>query len=184
MGRDMLRRALEVADKSGDITFAGYCHVSLTSNLAASGDPLIDVQRETEIGLSAAQRARFEFVSDFLSAHLGLARTLRGLTPTFGSFGGAGFDQLEIERRFVSNPNLTLAKISYRIRELQAHFFAGDYAAAIDASLAAQKLPWTAVSQFVETADHRFYGALATRSANKTSMSRRLRVNWRWSHIA
>jgi PAS domain S-box-containing protein len=164
-GRDMLRRALEVAEKSGDVTFAGYCHVSLSSNLSASGDPLIDVQRETEVGLSAAQRARFEFVVDFLNAHLGLARTLRGLTPKFGSFDGAGFDKLEIERGFAGNPNLRLAEISYRIRELQAHFFAGDYAAAIDASSKAQTLPWMAVSQFVETADHRFYGALAHAAA-------------------
>jgi PAS domain S-box-containing protein len=164
-GRDMLRRALEVAERSGDVTFAGYCHISLSSNLSASGDALIDVQSETEIGLSAAQRARFEFVVDFLSAHLGLARTLRGLTPKFGSFEDAGFDKLEVERGFAGNPNLTLAEISYRIRELQAHFFAGDYAAAIDASSKAQRLPWMAVSQFVETADHRFFGALARAAA-------------------
>jgi predicted ATPase len=164
-GRRRLRRALEVAEKSGDVTFAGYCHVSLTSNLSASGEPLVEVQRQAEVGLLAAQRAGFEFVIDFLNGHLGLIRTLRGLTPTFGSFDGAGFDQLELEKRFASNPNLTLAEISYRIRQLQARFFAGDYGGAIAASSAAQKLPWAAVSQFVETADHRFYAALAHAAA-------------------
>ena len=43
---------------------------------------------------------------------------------------------------------------------LQARFFAGDYASAVDASLRAQRLLWTSPSQF-ETAEFRFYGALS-----------------------
>ncbi|MBV8275074.1 MAG: GAF domain-containing protein, partial [Verrucomicrobia bacterium] len=160
-GRDILRRALQVANKTGDVTFAGYCHINLSSNLFAAGDSLVDVQRETEFGLSFVQKARFDYVVAILSAQLGLVLTLRGLTPRFGSFAGAGFDELEIERRFASNPNLIGAEISYRVRKLQACFFAGNYVAAVEESLKAQRMPWTASSHFVETAEHRFYGALA-----------------------
>ena len=39
-GREILRRALEIANQSGDLTFAGYSYVSLNSNLLAAGDPL------------------------------------------------------------------------------------------------------------------------------------------------
>src|SRR5262249_34261301 len=46
------------------------------------------------------------------------------------------------------------------IRKLQARFFAGNYASAIEASLRAQELVWTAPSLF-ETAEHHFYGALS-----------------------
>ncbi|QKK28143.1 AAA family ATPase [Rhizobium indicum] len=159
IGRDMLRRALEIADQSGDLTFAGYSYASLNSNLLAAGDPLLEVQRQAEIGLTFAQKVRFQFVIDLASAQLGLVRTLRGLTRKFGSFDDDGFDELETERRFSENPNL--AETCYFVRKLQARFFAGDYEAAVDASLRAQRLPWTSVSHFEETPEHHFYGALA-----------------------
>ncbi|NLS06287.1 AAA family ATPase [Rhizobium sp. P32RR-XVIII] len=161
-GRDILRRALEIANQSGDLTFAGYSYASLNSNLLAAGDPLIEVQRQAEIGLNFARKVRFQFVMDLASAQLGLVRTLRGLTRKFGSFDDDyGFDELETERRFSKDPNLILAETCYCVRKLQARFFAGDYQAAVDASLRAQRLPWTSVSHFEETPEHHFYGALA-----------------------
>ena len=48
----------------------------------------------------------------------------------------------------------------YQIRKLQARFFAGDYASAIEASSRAQQLLWTSASQ-LETAEYQFYGALS-----------------------
>ncbi|NKM57972.1 AAA family ATPase [Rhizobium anhuiense] len=159
IGRDMLRRALEIADQSGDLTFAGYSYASLNSNLLAAGDPLMEVQHQAETGLAFAQKVQFQFVVDLTSAQLGLVRTLRGLTRKFGSFDDDGFDEFEIERRFSENPNL--AEICYFVRKLQARFFAGDYEAAVDASLRAQRLPWSSVAHFEETPEHHFYGALA-----------------------
>ncbi|MGZ2488191.1 PAS domain S-box-containing protein [Rhizobium pisi] len=159
IGRDFLRRALEIANQSGDLTFAGYSYASLNSNLLAAGDSLVEVQRQAETGLAFAQKVRFQFVIDLTSAQLGLIRTLRGLTRKFGSFDDDGFDEFEIERRFFENPNL--AETCYFVRKLQARFFAGEYEAAVDASLRAQRLPWASVSHFEETPEHHFYGALA-----------------------
>src|SRR5947209_7298171 len=59
---------------------------------------------------------------------------------------------------------LALAEFFYWTRKLQARFFAGDYAAAVNASRKAQDLLWPAASQ-VETGDFRFYAALALASA-------------------
>lgn len=160
-GRDMLWRALEIANQSGDLTFAGYSYASLNSNMLAAGDPLMEVQRQAEIGLTFARKVGFQFVIDLASAQLALVRTLRGLTRKFGTFDDDGFDELEIEHRFSGNPDLILAETCYSVRKLQARFFAGDYEAAVDASLRAQRLPWTSVSHFEETPEHHFYGALA-----------------------
>src|SRR5206468_1978141 len=91
---------------------------------------------------------------------LGLIRTLRGLTPTFGSFDDKQFDEARIERRFSENPDLAFVECWYWIRKLQARFFAGDYASAIEASSGAQRLLWSSVSQF-ETAEFHFYDALS-----------------------
>ena len=45
------------------------------------------------------------------------------------------------------NPDLALAECWYWIRKLQARFFAGDYAAAVEAASRAQQLLWTSPSR-------------------------------------
>ena len=159
-GRDLVRRAFEAANKIGDLTFAAYCCTHLNTNLLAAGDPLDEVQREAERGLAFAQKMRFGFAIDSIAAQLGLIRTLRGSTPNFGCFDDEQFDELRMERRFSSNPDLALPECWYWIRKLQARFFAGDYAAALEASSRAQRLLWTSPSMF-ETAEYHFYGALS-----------------------
>jgi PAS domain S-box-containing protein len=158
--RDLLRRAFEAANKIGDLTFAAYSRMDLNTNLLAAGDPLSEVQRETEHGLEFAHKMRFGLVIDRITAQLGLIRTLRSLTQKFGSFDDGQFDELRFESHLSGNPALALPECWYWTRKLQARFFAGDYAAAVDASLRAQRLLWTSPSCF-ETAEYHFYGALS-----------------------
>src|SRR6202789_3386970 len=159
-GRDFLRHALQTANQMGDHVYVAYSGDHLVTNFLAAGDPLDDAQREAENGLAFAQKARFGPVIDRMSAQLGLIQTLRGLTPTFGSFDDGQFDELRIEHRFTRNPDLAHAECWYWIRKLQARFFAGDYTAAVMASSRAQTLLWTTPSHF-ETAEYHFYGALS-----------------------
>jgi PAS domain S-box-containing protein len=159
-GRDLVRRAFEAANQSGDLNFAAHCCSHLNTNLLAAGDPLDEVQGEAERGLAFAEKMRFGLAIDRISTQLGFIRTLRGLTPNFGCFDDTQFDELRIERRFSENPDLAFAECWYWVRKLQAGYFAGDYAAAVDASLRAQRLLWTSASYF-ETAEYHFYGALS-----------------------
>src|SRR5258706_5713812 len=158
-GRDLLHRGLQAANKMGDLVYAACGH-HLTTNFLATGELLVDVQRKAENVLAFAQKARFEFVIDITATQLGLIRTLRGLTPTFGSFDDGQFEELRIERRFTRSPDLAHAACWYWIRKLQARFLAGEYAAAVEASSRAQSRLWTLVSHF-ETAEYYFYGALS-----------------------
>ncbi len=163
-GRDLVRRAFDVANAIGDLTFATLSYNNLITNLLAAGDPLVDVQREAKEGLEFAEKGRFGFAVDRFAVQLGLIRTLRGLTPIFGCFNDERFDELQFERHLSSNPMLALPKCWYWIRKLQARFFAGDYVSAVEASLAAQGLLWTSLSYF-ETAEAHFYGALSHAAA-------------------
>src|SRR4029450_11446958 len=95
-----------------------------------------------------------------MTAQLGLIRTLSGSTSKFGSFDDGQFDELWFERHLSSNPSLALPECWYWIRKLQARFFAGDYASALEASSRAQRLLWTSWSLF-ETAEYHFNSALA-----------------------
>jgi PAS domain S-box-containing protein len=158
--RDLLRRAFEAANQTGDLTYAAYCCNQLNTNLLMAGDSLSEVQREAEHGLAFVQKAGFRFVEDRIAIQLGLIRTLRGLTPIFGSFNSAQFDELQIERRLAADPDLALAEFFYWTRKSQARFLAGDYVSAIEASSRAQPLLWIASSQ-LQTAEYHFYGALS-----------------------
>jgi PAS domain S-box-containing protein len=159
-GRAILRLAFDTANQTGDLTFSGYCGNNLITNLLAAGDPLGDVQREAESGLEFARKMRFEFVADVMTAQLRLINGLRGLTPDFGSFNDAAFDEDRFEQHLAADPGLALVACWYWIRKLQARFHAGDYACAIAAASNAEPLLWASPFCF-EVAEYHFYGALA-----------------------
>ena len=163
-GRELVRRAFDAAYRIGDLTFASYSWDQLVTVCLAAGDPLVDVQRECENGLAFAKRVRFGLVLELCGAQLGLILTLRGLTTTFGCLDHPGYGELDTECRLANSPNLVFAEFYYWTRKLQAHFFAGDLASAVDASLRAEPLLWTSAAMF-ESAEYRLYGALVHAAA-------------------
>jgi PAS domain S-box-containing protein len=136
------------------------CELLTVTVCLAAGDPLAEVQKECENGLACAKRVRYGLVIERFGAQLGLILTLRGLTATFGCLDHEGYSELGTERRLADGPNLVFAEFYYWTRKLQAHFFAGDLASAVDASLHAESLLWTSAAMF-ESAEYRFYSALA-----------------------
>ena len=158
-GRALVRRAFDTAQQAGDLTYAVFSQNNLVTNLLASGDPLADVQREAEAGLDFARQARFGIVVDFITTQLQLIRTLRGLTPAFGWLEDAGFSEGRFEQHLESDPSLVMAVCWYWIRALQARFFAGAYASALEAASKAQPLLWTSLGLF-ELPEYHLYAAL------------------------
>ncbi len=161
MGAGLVRTAFETAQETGDLSFATISYAALITHLLASGDPLAEVQREAEIALGFAQKARFDLIADMISGQLGLIRTLRGLTPQLGSFTDADFDESAFEEHLKSNPRLAYSGWRYWIRKLQARFHAADYASAIAAATEAQQLLSPSFLAYFEIAEYHFYAALA-----------------------
>ncbi|WP_426537316.1 AAA family ATPase [Bradyrhizobium sp. McL0615] len=183
MGRDLLRRGIEIAERTGDHAFAAYACGQLNTNFLLAGDPLDEAQRETESGLEFAEKLGFGLVVGWITSQLGLIRTLRGLTTRFGAFDDGRFKELEFERHLSSQPALALVECWYWIRKLQARFFGGDYAAAVDASLRAQPQLQASMSM-LETAEYHFYSAL-TRAAcwdTETAESRQKHIETLTAH--
>src|SRR5262245_1403069 len=58
-GRDLMRRAFDLASATGDLTFGAYTGSYLITNRLAAGDPLAHAQREAEQALEFARKARF-----------------------------------------------------------------------------------------------------------------------------
>jgi PAS domain S-box-containing protein len=161
--RAVIHRAFEAANRIGDLTFAAYSCNNVNTNLLAAGDPLAEAQRKVEFALHFAEKSKFGLVIDIVTAQHKLIQTLTGQTPIFGSFNNALFDEVQFERHLSDDP-AALPECFYWIRKMQARFFAGDYDSAVDASLKAQPLLWTAPSNF-EMTEYHFYGALSRAAA-------------------
>jgi PAS domain S-box-containing protein len=157
---DLLHHAFEAANKLGDLTYAGYTTANLNSALLFAGDPMSDMQREFEVGLTFAQNARFGLIIVDITYQLALLRTLRGLTPNFGCFNSEEFEERSFERGMASNPGLAIAECRYWVRKLQARYLAGNYMEAMEASSEALRLLWTSTA-FLEEAEYHFYSALS-----------------------
>jgi PAS domain S-box-containing protein len=161
---DLARCAFDVANKIGDFTFVTNANLTLNSSLLIAGDPLSDVQRETELSLAFSQKARFSGHIDLFISQLALIWTLRGLTPKFGCFDSEQIEELPFERHLASNPSLAPPECFYWIRKMQARYFAGDHVAAIEASSKAQRLLGT-LAGFFDEADYHFYTAMSRAAA-------------------
>jgi PAS domain S-box-containing protein len=130
-GLDPARRAFQMAKERGDPTYAALAARGLSSILLALGHPLDQFEREAQDALEFVQR--YGFFLDRLSAPIALARTLRGRTTTFGSLDDGRFTERSFEERITGLPSRAFLECYYWIRKLQARFFAGDYASAMEA---------------------------------------------------
>src|SRR5215510_434917 len=157
---DLLRRAVEAANRVGDLTFAAGASVNINSGLLFAGAPLSEAQREAEESLTSAQRAQFGLIIEITTGQLALIRALRGLTAKFGCFDGGQIEELPFELHLASNPALAIAECWYWVRKLQARYFAGACEEALEASSRAQRLLWTSPA-FLEEAEYHFYSALS-----------------------
>jgi PAS domain S-box-containing protein len=181
-GREPLRVAFESAKESGDLTFAGYSWLALVQNLLSTGEPLADVQREIEAGLAFAHKGKFDLVVSILTTFLQLVRSLRGLTPKFGSFDDTEFDELRHEQHFSNTPVLWMSEFLYWARKLQARFLAGDYASSVDAALKAEALLSGERRSHFTTAELHFYGALSHAACWEAAIPERKK--WHLSALA
>ena len=162
-GEFHLRRALELANSNGDLTYAAYLQFILLSQLLARALPLSDLHQFGDQAVAFARASRFGLVVAMLGVQLALIKTLRGLTPQFGSFDDESFDEAETEAYLEANPNLALPACYYWIHKLQARFYAGDFEGAAQAVDRARPLLWTSPA-FLRLSDYHFFAGL-TRAA-------------------
>jgi predicted ATPase/two-component sensor histidine kinase len=160
----LARRAFQVAQETGDLTFAAYSTACLITIQLANGNPLKEMQAEAEQLLDFARKAKFGLVIEMLVSQIGLIRSLRGLTSGFGTFNDAELDEGQFEQHLKANPGLAMAACWHWVRKLQACYLAGDYSSALAAATNATTLMWTSAG-FFEVAEVHYYAALAQAAA-------------------
>jgi PAS domain S-box-containing protein len=164
----LLRRGLEAALETGDQTYSAYSYCHLVGYRLTSGDPVEEVQREAESALEFAQHTHFAMAADVVSGQLGFIKTMRGLTPQFGSFYDDASDEGRFEQHLEESPSLIWPACWYWVRKLQARFHAGDYGPAVAAAAKARTLLDATTGAF-EAGDYHFYAALASAAASDSA---------------
>ncbi len=159
-GIELVRRAFDAANETGDVNVAAYSRWNLLVLLFDKGEPLGDMQTEAENALRFVTNAKFGLMAAATRSRLQLIRALMGQTSALGSFNDTQFIEERFEEQIESNPALAFAACSYWICKLQAHFHAADYVATLEASEKVKRLSWTQPS-FFHLADYHFYSALA-----------------------
>jgi PAS domain S-box-containing protein len=157
--RNLLRRALDVAGRTGNLIYEGYSLANLNSNMLMAGDPLAETQIAIEASLHKVRKMKFRYAADVIANQLGYVRTLRGYTRAFGSFDDQHYEGEVVERAFTGNPDLAGQGAAYWIRVLLARFLAGDYVAASNARSRAERDLWMHLTELTAIEFH-FYGAL------------------------
>jgi PAS domain S-box-containing protein len=138
--RELLRTSFEVASNSGDRHSAVASRAELIANLLWAGEPLAEAETEAEIGLEFCRKSAFPDYIDKANIQAAFIRNLRGLTRQFGSLDDGRFNELRMQTHFENQPHLVACEFWYWVTKLQARFLAGDYGAALDASIRAETL--------------------------------------------
>jgi PAS domain S-box-containing protein len=167
--RPVLRRSLESCENWRPLPFyLMWIYSGLVTQGLASGEPLEDVHHEAEEGRRRVTHgARNAALLDFMTGQLGFIRTLRGLTPVFGSFGSEEIDEHHLEHYLQSpelGPRARADAVRYWIFKLQAYVYSAEHGRAAALAEKAQRLPGMVTAEFVE-AEYQFYGALARAAA-------------------
>jgi PAS domain S-box-containing protein len=158
-GRAFLSRALDEANKIGDLPYVGYCLSNIVGNLLASGEPLLDTDRAATEGLDVAYKTGSGIAAAYILGQLRLIRSLRGLPCNFRFIDIE--DSVErFERRLDNDANLSLAAKMYWCRRMQALVFEENYASALEAAARSKDLIWLPGPN-IERAEYHFYAALA-----------------------
>ncbi len=161
-GLPFIRRALEIALATGDLTWVGYSYHALVSLRLFSGEPLEEVCRDAEQGVAFAEALGFGIVATNLAVQRNSALNLMGRSKQ------NSFELSDLtEPQSPGNASLQSACFD-AIGRIQIHVLAGRHAAALALAEPGDTL-FRNVRAYLESMEYRFYAALAHAAAYDAS---------------
>src|SRR5262249_7583430 len=159
-GLPFIRRALETAMATGDLTWVTYSHWGLASARLFCGDSLREVCKDTEQGLALAEDLGFELIVESFAAHRNFALGLMGRNNAFEVPDPAP------PHPFVGK-SLQGACFHY-IAQIQVNVLAGRHDDALVFAEPGEAF-FRNVRAYLELVEYRFYTALAHAAAYDAS---------------
>jgi predicted ATPase/signal transduction histidine kinase len=160
-GQPLLRRALEIASATGDLTWVGYAHHAMIASRLFCGDPLQEICKDVEGRAAFSEAAGFRLISEFLEIQRQFALSLMERD---------GENSFEVPNPIAPVPpeqgGAQQTVCFRRLPRIQVNVFAGRHAAAL--ALADDTL-FRCIRSYLETVEYRFYTALAHAAAYDAS---------------
>lgn len=150
------------SEEPGGLHYSGFAWATGLVALLASGEPLAAVERYAERGLEFSRRARFVLQVECVNASMYLIRALRGSAEPMQNADGIARSAESFDSYLAGSPSLWHAKARFRIRQIQASYYLGATARALE--LARQLEPELAPIKVFEIVEFRWFAALAAAS--------------------
>ena len=140
-GLAYLDSAARVGAENGDFLWAAYCLAELLWLRFIAGEPLADVNRESEKCLALVRTMKAVGITDnFLSLQHCISN-LCGLTADSSTYDGDGFDEAAYEE-VLERERMPVIVCSHYVWKMQARFVFGHHEAALAASAKAKANLW------------------------------------------
>jgi PAS domain S-box-containing protein len=155
-----IRRSLEIASATGDLTWVTYSHHALVSSRLFSGDPLPEVCSDAEQGLAFSDASGFKLLGSQLAAQRDFALGLMGRDRE------NSFESADLAAPVPAEGASLQHVCFHRLPRMELHVLAGRYDAAL--ALADETL-FRNIRAYAESAEYRFYAAIAHAAAHDSS---------------
>ncbi|WPB81577.1 AAA family ATPase [Archangium violaceum] len=155
---ELAQRAFQHALQASDIHIACFSACHLVTNRLTLGLPLDEVYQESIARLDFVSKAGFVGVRDVIHFTQRYVQQLRGLTPSFDSLSGEGFDEETFEAGLPSNQSTT--RFWYWLTQAQSRFLRGAYPEALEAVDRSFELRWACLGLLPSLELH-FFRALS-----------------------
>jgi len=159
--------AMRAAIETGRPVFACSCSLlSLTYRLVR-GDPLDLVWRESEIALGFVRKAKYGDIANGIVSQQRFIAAMQGRTASLSTFNDAHFGEGAFEAQLSASRNPPVI-CWYWILKMEARFFSGNYAEALEAAGKAKQLLPAAGGQ-IALLDYFYYAALTVSALFETA---------------
>jgi signal transduction histidine kinase len=169
-GQPFIRRSLEIALATGDLTWVTYSHHALVSSRLFSGDPLQDVLKDVEQGLAFAEASGFALIGAQLAVQRHFILSLMGCDEE-NSFG-APDAALPIPLKGASLQH----DCFHYVAQIQLNLLAGRHDTALALAEPGDAL-FRNIRAYAELVEYRFYTALAHVAAYDASPPERREIH-------
>ncbi|MBN1209063.1 MAG: AAA family ATPase [Myxococcaceae bacterium] len=155
---DFCRSGFEHSLMAGDLPMACFCRSNLIADRISLGHRLEDIYQESVASLDFIQKVGFADVVDNIRMRQRYVQQLRGLSRSFATLDGDGFEEAAFEATLTPY-RLAALHAFYWILKMQSRFMCGAYEEARQAGALATPVLWAGFSQ-IQMLDYQLYRAL------------------------
>ncbi|HYO56266.1 AAA family ATPase, partial [Archangium sp.] len=139
VGRELLLKTFRLALEHGNIQVAGLCASGISNFSLVAGRSLAEIYQESLAQIDFSNNAGFHITSQLIISVQRFVQQLRGLTPSFHSMNGDGFDEARFEAELANSP-LVAVYFFYLLIKSQSRFMCGLHEEALQACTLSPRL--------------------------------------------